>query len=285
MYQRTVCAPGAWLALVAALVSVAALARASDHVKGVRAFDPEHKTVDLFDGMASGELDVQLIAKDASRCRLLVTNRTPKPLNVRVPEVLGAAPVLAQAPVAPPGGQNPSNSAVPQSLGLSMPGVPGAGPNAGANRGLWNVPNAGRNPQAAPLGGLFNLAPEAVGQFRLPSVCLEHGKPNPRPGIFYRLVALERLAPRPELAEVLRMLGRREVDQKIAQAAAWRLNNGMSWTEVAAVRIHHLVGPDEPFFTPAQIASAKRAVERAATLVAEREEKKETAPSRSVGLR
>jgi hypothetical protein len=270
---------------VAAIVSVAALASASDQVKGVGCFDPTHKTVDLFEGMASGELDVQLIAKEASRCRLLVTNRSSKPLNVRVPEVLGAAPVLAQAPNAPPGGQNPANSAAPQSLGFPMPGVPGAGPNAGPNRGLWNVPNAGRNPQAAPLGGLFNLAPEAVGQFRLSSVCLEHGKPNPRPGISYRLVPLERLAPRPELAEVLRMLGRREVDQKTAQAAAWRLNNGMSWTEVAAVRIHHLVGPDEPFFTPAQIAGAKKAVERASKFVADKEKNQQPAASSSVSLR
>jgi hypothetical protein len=256
-------------AVVAAIVAGAVSAVASDNVKGVGPFDPRCETVGIFEGITSGKLDVKLIPKDATRCRLVVVNKTARPLNVKVPDVLAAAPVLGQFgdPLRGPGRQNPNqqaNNGASQAVGFPFASNMNGGRNMQGNNPLFNVPGGGQN-----FGpGFFNIPPETVGQFKLQSVCLEHGKPNPRPAIAYELQPIEKLADKPELVEVLKMLGRKEVDQKTAQAAAWHLNNRMSWKQVAAVRIRHLAGANEPFFTSGQVAAAKKAVERAGTIVA-----------------
>jgi len=50
-----------------------------------------------------------------------------------------------------------------------------------------------------------------------------------------------------------------------AQAAAWHFANGMSWDELAAKKIHHVIGnrPDEQYFTPAQIRMAMQIASQA----------------------
>ena len=46
------------------------------------------------------------------------------------------------------------------------------------------------------------------------------------------------------------------MNQRVAQAAAWHLANGLSWEELANKQIEHLVGGSEPWFSPDEIRSA-----------------------------
>ena len=41
-------------------------------------------------------------------------------------------------------------------------------------------------------GGFFNIPAEKVGQFKVQTVCLEHGKKDPRPAIPYEIKPIER---------------------------------------------------------------------------------------------
>jgi hypothetical protein len=93
------------------------------------------------------------------------------------------------------------------------------------------------------------------------TVCLEHGKPEPSSRHPYKLAAVDSFSSDPKLAIVLESLGRGELSQKVAQAAAWHLSNGLSWERLAAEKIDHAGGvPDEPYFTPAELMAAQQVV-------------------------
>jgi hypothetical protein len=60
----------------------------------------------------------------------------------------------------------------------------------------------------------------------------------------------------------MQSIGKGEVSQKVAQAAAWHIANGLTWQQLAAEKIDHAGGdPDEPFFTPFELQAAFRVVE------------------------
>jgi hypothetical protein len=54
------------------------------------------KVVELFDGIKAGDIEVKVIPKDAKEGSVLITNKTGKPLTIKVPEALAGVPVLAQ---------------------------------------------------------------------------------------------------------------------------------------------------------------------------------------------
>src|SRR5207237_762301 len=107
-------------------------------------------------------------------------------------------------------------------------------------------------------GGMFNVAPEKVGQLNFVGVCLEHGKPEPRAAMKYVIRPLDTLTTKPQVREMLRILGRAECSQRVAQVLAWHVNNEMSWEELAAKQIEHLDGTSEPYFTGEEIEAAMR---------------------------
>ncbi|HEY2147869.1 MAG TPA: hypothetical protein VGH32_08020, partial [Pirellulales bacterium] len=57
----------------------------------------EKRSVDLFDCLKSGDLDVKFVAKNSHDGRLLIKNNTDQPLSVKLPDAFAAVPVLAQA--------------------------------------------------------------------------------------------------------------------------------------------------------------------------------------------
>jgi len=59
-------------------------------------FDPADDTVNFFDAMKAGQIEVKLIPKDSTQGRVFIQNKTKKPLNVKLPEAFAATPVLAQ---------------------------------------------------------------------------------------------------------------------------------------------------------------------------------------------
>ncbi|PQO31773.1 hypothetical protein C5Y97_20415 [Blastopirellula marina] len=105
--------------------------------------------------------------------------------------------------------------------------------------------------------------PEKVQKIKVQGVCLDHGLEDPDPKIPYELKPIEAYTTKPGVAELCHLLGSGELNQRSAQAAAWHLNNGMSWEELANKRIHHLIGPDTPYFSRQELQVAYKAAEYA----------------------
>lgn len=211
------------------------------------AYDPSHETVEMFDAMEAGQIEVKLIPKDSTQARVFVKNKTNKPLNVKLPEAFAARPVLAQI-----GGGGGG-----QGVGGGMGGMGGGG-MGGMGGGFFNVPGLGNGGFVnAPGmgGGFFNVPAEKEGNFKVPCMCLEHGKPEPRPAMAYKIEPIESFTTKPGVAELCRMLGYGKISQRAAQAAAWHLANDMSWETLFAKRIEHLDGSSEPYFTREELES------------------------------
>jgi hypothetical protein len=112
-------------------------------------------------------------------------------------------------------------------------------------------------------------------------VCLEHGKPDPKPRVPYQIVPLEQVTKQPEVAELLFALGTNPDRQRIAQIAAWHLANGMTWQQLDALTITHLNGRRERWFHPAQIEAARKLVERLPSTKAKKHRDKPSSESLS----
>ena len=63
-----------------------------------------------------------------------------------------------------------------QGMGGGMGGMGGGGMMGGMGGGGMGMG-----------GGMFNVAPEKVGKFKVPTVCLEHGKHDPTPRVTYEI--------------------------------------------------------------------------------------------------
>lgn len=125
-------------------------------------------------------------------------------------------------------------------------------------------------------GGFFNVAPDKVGKIKVTTVCLEHGKQEPNPRVAYKMVPIESFTQNAKTIEVCKMLGRGELSQNVAQAAAWHLQDGLTWEELAAKdRVHLSNGYTEKYFAPQELMVAARAVAVAANRAEESSEGEE----------
>ncbi len=164
-------------------------------------------------------------------------------------------------------------------MGGGMGGMGGMGGGGmggmGGGGGFFNVP--------AEKGATMKVAAEKTTQFKVGLLCLEHGKRNPTPKVPYELRPIETFTSKPGVADLMVMFGQGKIDQRSAQAAAWHLNNGMSWQTLAAKRIEHLTGDSEPYFTSDQIATGMRAAEVAVAAAQERGVTTPSVPTTSPG--
>ena len=78
------------------------------------------------------------------------------------------------------------------------------------------------------------------------------------------------------------MLGTGEVSQRAAQAAAWHINNDMSWDQLAAKRIRHANGTTEPYFSSEEIRGAMQLAGMAANLAEQHKNAQTTETTSSV---
>lgn len=200
-------------------------------------YNPDDETVDMFEALEAGEIAVKFIPKDSTEGRVFIHNKADKPLNVKLPAAFAAAPVLAQ-----------------------MGGGQGMGGGGGMRGGM----------------GMMNVPADKELNVRVPCVCLEHGKPEPRPQMAYEIKPLNEFTEKPGVAELLKRLGEGKIGQRAAQAAAWHLNNDMSWTELAQKRIDYLNGASEPYFSFFEIQQGMAAATQSLA-----ETKKSSEPRRS----
>ena len=205
---------------------------------------------DLLEAERAGLVTVRYIANDSRSAQVIVTNRTKKPLTLRLPAAFVGVPVLAQmgAQQAGAGFGAGGIGAQPQTVGG------GGGLGAGAGGGGFGGMGQGA------AGAAFSIPPEKSRILKVRTVCLEHGRSEPQPRHAYRLDRFDSFSSDPALQGVLEALGRGEISSQVAQAAAWHLSSGLSWEQIANERIDHVVDEDEPFFTAAEIFAARQVV-------------------------
>ena len=108
---------------------------------------------------------------------------------------------------------------------------------------------------------MFNVAPERTHKVKVKTVCLEHGKKDPNPRVPYKIVPIKKFTTNPNVHHVCAMLGRGEVDQVSAQAAAWHLRDKMTLQQLARkIKVKHLNGTVEMYFSPRNLHLATRIV-------------------------
>ena len=228
---------------------------------------PGAEVVELFDAMKKGTVEATIVLRDATRGTVMLKNKTKQPLRIQLPEAFAAVPVLAQF-----GGN--AGGLGGGGGGLGGGGLGGGGGNQAVGGGL----GGGGLGQGGAVGGggfggggggFFNVAPDAVGKIKVATVCLEHGKEDPKPRIEYQLKPIQSFTKNQKVVEVLMMLGRGEMPQEVAQAATWHLANNLSWEELAhKIKVKHLNGSVEYYFSRSQVALAMQ-VALAATRRAE----------------
>lgn len=210
---------------------------------------PQTEAVDLFTAVQQGDIEVKLIPKNDKEANVFITNKTKRPLSVRLPEAFAGVPVLAQAiggleggGLGLGGGGNDNNQN--QALGG------GFGGGGGLGGGLGGIGGGGG------LGGAFNIAPEKVGKLKVACVCLEHGKKDPNPRVAYEMKPIDQFTKDVKVHLVLKLLASGKVSQRIAQAATWHFANKMTWNELASKKIDRLGRPDEPYYSHGELLAA-----------------------------
>ncbi|MEX0714501.1 MAG: hypothetical protein WD278_19345, partial [Pirellulales bacterium] len=206
-------------------------------------YNPAHESVEMFQAMESGQIAVKFIPKDSSQARVMITNKTDKPLNVKLPEAFAAVPVLAQM-----GGMGGG--------GMGGGGMGGGG--GGGGQGMGGGMGGGGGGMGGGGGGMgmMNLPAEKVGRLTVTCICLEHGKAEPRPAIPYVIQPIESFTDKPAVRELCVLLGSGSLNQRAAQAAAWNLASGMSWEELAAKSIKRLDGRRYSYFSYQELVAA-----------------------------
>ena len=221
---------------------------------------------DLFEAEERQLVSVKYIPNNAKSAQIIVTNRTSRPLTLRLPVAFAGVPVLAQ--MGGMGGMGGGNQG-----GFAAGGIGGgAQTTGGGGMGGQGMNGMGGGGMGMGGGGAFSIPPERSRTFRVPTVCLEYGKREPSSRMPYKFTRTEAFSSDPKLAVVLESLGRGELPQKVAQAAAWHIANGLTWEKLAAEKIDHAGGiPDEPYFSQAELVAAHRVVAVATELAQRRQ--------------
>ena len=222
-----------WLGFFLGAALLPVLLMAADRSAKAPAADPNAQAIDMFEGIRNGDLAVRFVPKDSREARVTIENKSKKPLSVKLPEAFAGVPVLAQAGGGAGGGGNRAGGGGAQGVGGGMGGGGGGG-------GM----------------GMMYVAPEKVESLKVPTVCLEHGKAEPRPTVPYEIRPIDSFTAKPAVKELCRMLGTGQISQRAAQAAAWNLNNNMSWEQLAAKRMRHANGSSTPYFSMQEIRAA-----------------------------
>jgi hypothetical protein len=237
---------------------------AEPSVTGEPSATGDAEPIGLFDAIDEGLVDVTFIAKNDEQGRVIVENKTDKPVNFRMPEAFVGVPVLAQF-----GGGG----------GMGGGGMGGGGQAVGGGGGMGGGGMGGGGMGGGGMGGgAFSVEPEKAAKISVPLVCLEHGKRIPSSKKPYKMVRAEdELSSKPEVIELLTALGRGQLNRDAAQAAVWHSTDNLSWQELAA----KLDGTERStvrnaYFTAAEIQAAiayhSEAVRLAAVKAAERAE-------------
>ena len=225
-------------------------------------------SVDMFDAMDHGEVEVIIRATSAAKSNLILKNTSDKPLAIVMPAAFSAVPVLRQG-FGQQGGRG-GRGGQQGGFGGGQQGI-GGGIGGGQQGGGFGGRGGGGGG-----GGVFNIPPGRVGKVSVNTVCLEEGKPDPKSRIEYKIQPLADLNDDPKIFEMIRMLANDEIAQPAVQAAAWNVTDELSWQELLVKnRVELMDGSFERYFHPDHIRLAQQVVTVAAQRAEARAQQKE----------
>jgi hypothetical protein len=255
-------------------------------------YDPAADKVELFEGIEQESIEVTLIPKSSLEGNVFIQNKTKKPLTVVFPKAVAAQQVLKQGFGGGMGGGGGRGGGGMGGGGMGGGGMGGMGGGqsmgggmGGMGGGMGGMGGGGMGGMGGGMmggmgGGFMSIPPEKTVQFPITTVCLDHGKAEPRPKMSYRLVKLEDFTSDPVLQELLEAVGSGKLDndKPAAQAATWFLTNKMSWEKLAAKSIERVGGAeDDPYFSQAELNAARQILAQAQTRARKRDASKEEA--------
>lgn len=234
--------------------------------------DPDARTVELFAATADGALTVKLVPLDEFRANVFIENTTDETLTVAAPPTIATKSVLPQFQQQPfpVNGTNPlgtTGTGLQQGAGQSTAGTlgPTNGPTAAFPQALPN-----QNP-FGPGANFFSIPPDRSVWLKIDSVCLDQGKPTPRPKMPYVLVPVEEQVDDPVLQQLLAEYDPAKHDRDVLQAAAWHLASEKSWRDLATLTTRR-GNVDRPVFDRETLRYAWDLVEDARQVVERDEE-------------
>lgn len=259
--------------LVLSLAAVLPLA-----VVQVKAAEPvdESQAVELFQAMEEGLVEVKLVPKNSLESSLSVTNKTNRPIVVDMPSAFAGVPVLAQPPMGgfggggfggPGGGGFGGGAFGGDDMGRGgrggrggMDSGRGGNSNSGGNQSIGGGMGGGRmggmggGMGGRRGGGMFSIAPNKTHKEAVRTVCLEHGKKEPRSTVKYTIVPIDSYTDNKTTQVLCEMLGDKDLDQNAVQVAVWSAENGMTMEELAAkTRQTSRNNPVESYFKPGEL--------------------------------
>lgn len=249
-----------WLVALAAVIFGLPVAAMADETPAPA--EQAAEQVELFSAMQKGLVEVKMIQSSAKRALVTVTNKSDKPLEVKIPETFAGVPVVGQGGW-DPGGFGPGGG---MDGGFGMEGGFGGfgdemgGFGGGSSYGSSSDNNSSQSTGSG--GGYGNnnnswsipVNDSVAREFK--TVCLEHGKKDPDATMRYAIRPLETVTKNPAVANVCATLGEGKVSQEVAQMAAWNLNNGVSFRELAAKKNTARNGISTPVFAPNKVREA-----------------------------
>lgn len=264
--------------ILAVTMCLATLAASADERRARPFFpaDPEARQVPLFDGMSEGVFEVQVVARDEFGGNVLIQNVTDQPLTVQLPDAIVGVQV---SPQGFGGGGQFGGGGGQFGGGQGGQGGQNQGFGGGFGGGQGGGGQGGFGGGGGGQGGFFSIPPEETLRVPYTSVCLDHDKNDPHPRSNYTIIPVEQYTQDKQLQEMIRLVGTGQLDPAAAQAAAWHLDDGMSWGELAAKTYPLFGGTEAPFFTHAQLLGAQQVVAAAVARAEERNEEDPTTPT------
>jgi len=223
------------------------------------------EVVELFTAMEEGLIDVKMIQHSAAEARFIIENNTERPLSIQMPPTFAGVPVVGQFDDFPDfgdggaggfgdggggGGRSSSGNNDSSSQNQQTGGGFGGG---GMSGGMGGMGGGG--------GGMWNVPAEDKIAREVATVCLEHGKEEPRASLRYEIRPLSEVTENPVVQTICYALGSGSASQEVAQLAAWNQNNGVPWQALAATQNTHMNGNTEQAFSTQQVNQAMQLTE------------------------
>ena len=226
---------------------------------------------EFFEAIADGTVRAQYIARNAHEGTLQIENLFPEAIVIRLPEAFGARPVLGQF-----GGPGMAVGMGQNAMGQNGMGNNGGGQQVGGNFGNrgggnqngldffggkgfgGNANVGGGNGANRMMGGLMRIGPRGLAKRSAQTVCLQYGRPDPRPRMRYEIVPIETLASDPVVARLCSEVGSKSLSSDVAQAIAWHRMDAMDFATLADLPRHRsrYLRP-EPMFDDATLSDVR----------------------------
>lgn len=227
--------------------------KTSDRITLTREAADGFAPVEFFSAMDSGQINVKLRMEDSSEGKFIIENKTDKALSIQLPEAFAGVPVMHQIGGIGGGGLGGGGGGL---------GGGGGGQSQGAGGGFGG--GGGGQGGGGFGGGQFNVPAGRVGRIKVNTVCLEFGKEEPAPFRSYTVIPIEKFTDNQAVIETCKMLGRGDIDQRTAQAAAWHLANGLTWDQLLVLnKVQLSNGYFERYFHRDHLVAAQRVASEA----------------------